>query len=79
MSRNAVKVTLTTTFTVPAPTNDELIELAMDASIEGDEHTEDELDKAYENWKDSIAEEYESGKEPPDNAEHDIDMEEVHK
>lgn len=79
-TRNALKMTLTSTFTVPAPTNDELIELAMDAGIEGDDPTEAELDEAYENWKEQVSEKFEEGEAPiPDGAHSDIEVEEVSK
>lgn len=77
--RNDVIIVLTTKFTVKGPTDDELIKLATDAGTEGDDPTEAELDTAYENWKDALAEKYENGEEPPDTAQQDLDMEEVYK
>lgn len=75
--RNALKIILTSTFTIPAPTEDVLIELAMNAGIEGDKPTETELDHACKDWKEQVTENYEEGTEVPDGARSDIEVEEV--
>lgn len=77
MSRNALRITITTSFEIPAPTEDQLTDIAMDAGIEGDEPTEAELDEAYESWKEQISEEYKEGGEVPSGARSDIELEEV--
>ena len=68
MARKSIKVTITSTFVVKAPSEDRLADLASEAGIEFDTATPEELDEAYDGWKTSLEEDYEDGASPPDDA-----------
>jgi hypothetical protein len=75
--RNSIRITVTSSFVIAGPYEDELTEIATEAGIRGEEPTEEELDAAYKNWQESVEEDFENGAEIPDTAATSVEFEEV--